>query len=97
MILNLVHLMVSFNISYTYLIELEFHDFTDNSQEGMKHQMRGATQAQHGMILWIFLMYQIFLSLICDVICYTMVSTSSQQIFCLNSIQNMPKIFSLLL
>jgi hypothetical protein len=28
----------------------------DNSQEGLKHQMRGATQAQQGMTLWITLM-----------------------------------------
>jgi hypothetical protein len=32
-----------------YLIK--FHDFADNSQEGMKHQMRGATQAQQVMTL----------------------------------------------
>ncbi len=25
--------------------------FADNSQEGMKHRMRGATQAQQGMTL----------------------------------------------
>jgi hypothetical protein len=49
MFLSLVHLIESLNISYPYLIE--FHDFTDNSQERMKHQMRGATQAQHGMTL----------------------------------------------
>jgi hypothetical protein len=30
--------------------------FADNSQEGMKHQMRGATQAQQDMALWITLM-----------------------------------------
>ncbi len=44
MFLNLVDLMLSFNISYPYLIE--FHDFVDNIQEGMKHQMGGATHAQ---------------------------------------------------
>jgi hypothetical protein len=27
---------------------IKFHDFEDNGQEGMKHQMRGATQAQTG-------------------------------------------------
>jgi hypothetical protein len=37
-----------------YLIK--FHDFADNSQEVMKHQMRGATQAQQGMTLRITLM-----------------------------------------
>jgi hypothetical protein len=42
-----MHLVLSLSISYPYLIK--FHDFVDNSQEGMKHQMRGATQAQQGM------------------------------------------------
>ncbi len=37
--------------SYPDLIK--FHDFVDNSQEGMKHQMRGATQAQPSMTLQI--------------------------------------------
>jgi hypothetical protein len=37
---SLVHLILSLRISYTYLIK--FHDFADNSQEGMKLQMRGA-------------------------------------------------------
>jgi hypothetical protein len=40
----LVHLMLSLNISYPDLIK--FHEFADNSQEAMTHQMRGATQAQ---------------------------------------------------
>jgi len=31
--------------------------FVNNSQEGMKHQMRGATQAQQGMTLLITLMF----------------------------------------
>jgi len=44
---SLVHLILSLNISYPYLIK--FHDFADNSQEGMKHQMKGTTQAQQGM------------------------------------------------
>jgi hypothetical protein len=38
---------LSLNISYPYLIK--FHDLADNSQEGMQHQMRGATPEQHGM------------------------------------------------
>jgi hypothetical protein len=28
---------------------IKFHDIADNSQKGMKHQMRGGTQAQQGM------------------------------------------------
>jgi hypothetical protein len=32
---NLVHLMMSLSIAYPYLIK--FHDFVNNSQEGMKH------------------------------------------------------------
>ncbi len=51
---HLVHLILSLNISYTYLIK--FHDFVDNNQEEMKHQMRGAIQAQQGMTLQITLM-----------------------------------------
>jgi hypothetical protein len=39
-----MHLILSVYLSYPYLIR--FHDFADNNQEGMKHQMRGATQAQ---------------------------------------------------
>jgi hypothetical protein len=35
---------------------IKFHDFGNDSQEGMKHQMRGATQAQQGMTLWITLL-----------------------------------------
>jgi len=34
---------------------MQFHDFVDNFQYGMKHQMRGATQAQQGMTLQITL------------------------------------------
>jgi len=46
-----VHFILSLCISYPDLIK--FHYFADNSQEGMmKHQMRGATQAQHSMTLW---------------------------------------------
>jgi hypothetical protein len=37
---SLVHLMLNLSISYPYLIK--FHDFADNIQEGMKHQMWGA-------------------------------------------------------
>jgi hypothetical protein len=33
-------LMLNLSISYPYFIK--FHDFADNSQEGMKHQMWGA-------------------------------------------------------
>jgi hypothetical protein len=51
---SLVHLTLSFSISYPYLIK--FHDFAENSQEEMKHQMRGATQAQQGMTLRITLL-----------------------------------------
>ncbi len=48
-----MHLILSLSISYPYLIKL--HDFVDNSQEGMKHQMRHATQAQESMTLRITL------------------------------------------
>jgi len=41
---SLVHLMPSLSISYPYLIE--FHDFADNIQQGMKHQIGGAIQAE---------------------------------------------------
>jgi hypothetical protein len=54
----LVHLILSLTISYPDLIK--FHDFVDNSQEGMKHQMRGATQAQPGMTLQILYYFEIF-------------------------------------
>jgi hypothetical protein len=53
MLSSLVHLMLSLNISHSYLVK--FHDFAENSQEGMKDQMRGATQAQLGMTLWLTL------------------------------------------
>jgi hypothetical protein len=56
---RLVHLMLSLSISYPYLIK--FHDFEDNSQEGMKHQMRGATQAQQGMTLQMTLICEMLL------------------------------------
>jgi hypothetical protein len=39
--------MLSLNISYPYLIK--FHEFAHNSQEGMQHEMRGATPEQQGM------------------------------------------------
>jgi hypothetical protein len=51
----LVHLILSLSISYPDLIK--FHGFIDNSQEGMQHQMRGATQAQPGMTLQITLFF----------------------------------------
>jgi hypothetical protein len=43
----LVHLILSLSISYPYLIKFDY--FADNSQEGVKHQMRGVTQVQEGM------------------------------------------------
>ncbi len=52
-VVSLLHLMLSLNISYHYLIK--FHDFADNSQEGMQHQMRGATQEQQDMTIRITL------------------------------------------
>jgi hypothetical protein len=53
MLSSLVHLLLSLSISYLYLIK--FHDFADNSQEGMKHQMGGATQAQQSLTFIDFL------------------------------------------
>jgi hypothetical protein len=50
--------MFSLSISYHYLIE--FHDFVDNIQEGMKHQMAGATQAQQGMTFQIILIFTFY-------------------------------------
>jgi hypothetical protein len=50
-----MELILSLSISYPYLIT--FHDFVDNSQERLKHQMRGATEAQLGMTLGITLLY----------------------------------------
>jgi hypothetical protein len=44
----------AFNSESQYFIKL--HDFANNNQEGMKHQMRGATQAQQGMTLQITLL-----------------------------------------
>ncbi len=38
---SLVHLLLGLSISYPYLIE--FHGFAYNIQQGMKHQMGGAT------------------------------------------------------
>jgi hypothetical protein len=45
----------AFNPESQHFISLliKFHDFGDKSQEGMKHQMRGATHAQQGMTLGI--------------------------------------------
>jgi len=51
--------MLSFSISYPYLIEC--HDFADNIQEAMKHQIGGgggATPPQKGMA---FQITQIFI------------------------------------
>ncbi len=56
----LVHLILSLSISYPDLIK--FHDFVDNSQEWMKHQMRGATEAQPGMTLRILCYFENFQS-----------------------------------
>jgi hypothetical protein len=52
---SLVLLMLSLRISYPY-----FMSFADNIQEGMKHQMGGATQAQHGMTFQITLIFMFF-------------------------------------
>jgi hypothetical protein len=40
---SMVHLILSLSIAYLYL--RKFHDFADNNQEGMKHEMKGTTQA----------------------------------------------------
>jgi len=53
-----MHLLLSFNISYRYLIK--FHDFVDNIQEGMKHQMGGATKAHRGMTFQITLIFTFY-------------------------------------
>jgi len=55
---SLVHLTLSLSISYPDLIK--FHDFADNSQEGMKHQMRDVTQTQQGMTLPITLIATLY-------------------------------------
>ncbi len=44
-----------------YFIPLFNHDFADNSQKGMKHQMGGATQAQQGMTFWITVIFSFLL------------------------------------
>jgi hypothetical protein len=49
---SLVHLILNLSISYPYL--LKFHDFADNRQQGMKHEMKGATQAQQGMTMGLY-------------------------------------------
>jgi hypothetical protein len=49
MLSSLVHLMLSLSISYPCCL-IKYHDFADNSHEGMK-QMRAATQVQQGMTL----------------------------------------------
>jgi hypothetical protein len=55
---SLVYLMLSLSISYPYLTE--FHDFVDNIQQGMKHEMRGATLAQQGMTFKITLIFTFY-------------------------------------
>jgi hypothetical protein len=69
---TLVHLILSLSISYPYLIKKI--DFGDNSQEGMKHQMRAVTQAQQGMTLRITLICNFFPSCI---LMWLQVKTSS--------------------
>jgi hypothetical protein len=52
---------LNLSISYPYLIK--FHDFADNIQEGMKHQMWrgwGATQSQQGMTFQITLIFTFY-------------------------------------
>jgi len=49
-----MHLILNLNISYFYLIK--FHDFANNNQDGMKHQMKNAIQAQQVMTLQITLL-----------------------------------------
>jgi ABC-type proline/glycine betaine transport system permease subunit len=53
-----VHLMLSLNIAYLHL--KKFHDFVNNSQKGMKHQMGGVTQAQQGMNFHITLIFTFY-------------------------------------
>jgi len=55
---TLVHLLLSFSISYPYLIF--FFDFGYNGQEGMKHQMGDATQAQQGMTFQITVIFMFY-------------------------------------
>jgi hypothetical protein len=55
-----MHVLLSLSISYPYLIK--FHDFADNSQEAMKHQVGGATQAQQGMTFWITVIFAFYFS-----------------------------------
>jgi hypothetical protein len=55
---SLVHLTLSLSIPYPDLIK--FHDFADNSQEGMKHQMRDVTQTQQRMTLPITLIATLY-------------------------------------
>jgi hypothetical protein len=45
-VLELMHLMLSPNISYFYSIE--FYDFADNIQERMKHQIGGCNSGRTG-------------------------------------------------
>jgi hypothetical protein len=50
---SLLHLILIPSISYPYFIK--FHDFAEKSKDGIRHQMRGATQAQHSMTVRITL------------------------------------------
>jgi hypothetical protein len=52
----------AFNADSQYFIPLfnKFHDFAANSQEGMKHQMGGASQPQQGMTFWITLIFTFY-------------------------------------
>ncbi len=48
---NLVQLILSLSISYSYLIKFhKFRDFADNSQEGMKHQNEGCNSDPTGHV-----------------------------------------------
>ncbi len=49
----------AFNPESQYFIPLfnKIHDFVDNNQEQMKHPIRGATQAQPALTLWITLLF----------------------------------------
>ncbi len=54
----------AFSVESQYFIPylIKFHDFADNSQEGMKHQMGSATQAQQGMTFWITVIFAFYFS-----------------------------------
>ncbi len=54
----------AFSVESQYFIPylIKFHNFVDNSQEGMKHQMWGATQAQHGRTFQITTIFTFYFS-----------------------------------